>query len=105
MVITQDATSLTFELNDGSKEHGRFTFGGTTDQDVPHPDLQVTSTASWKGTTLSVRATFKRITDGTVMTERDETWSLDADARLVIETTTRRSSGQTSTTRRVYRRE
>lgn len=42
--------------------------------------------------------------EGTILSVRDDAWSLDGEGRLVIEVTTRRPGGQSSATKGVYRR-
>ncbi len=106
LLISQDATALVAESTDGAvTERLRFNFTGPTQQDVRHANVDVTSTASWKGVTLSVTSTFTTKPDGIVLSVREEEWSLDADSRLVIAVTTRRSGGQSSSRRTVYRRQ
>jgi hypothetical protein len=106
LVIVQDARSLVAEVIDGADtERVRFAFGGTTRQDVSHANTDVTSTASWKDDTLIVRSTFRMKAEGTILSERDETWSLDSGGRLVIDVTTRRANGQSTTARRLFGRQ
>jgi hypothetical protein len=105
LVVVQDATSLVAELIDGAAtERLRFRFAGTTTQDVAHPDVDVVSTASWRNGAMSGVSTFRSRRDNAVLSVREETWSLDADGRLVIDVTTKRSNGQTSTSSRVFRK-
>jgi hypothetical protein len=106
LVVVHDSTSLAAELVDGAvTEKIRFSFAGTTMQDVLHPDVEVVSTASWKDAAMSGTSTFRSRSSKGVLSVREETWSLDAEGRLVIDVATKRNNGQTSTARSIYRRE
>lgn len=105
VVVVQDSTSIAAEMTDGAMtERLRFTFAGTTRQDVTHPGVDVVSAGSWKDGVLSVTSTFTSLKDNAVLSVREETWSLDAGGRLVIDVTTRRPNGQTATSSLVLRR-
>lgn len=104
LTVVQNEAELRATLTDGNlTERVHYTFSGPAVQDVNHPNVTVTSVASWKGSTLEVTTTFKATDSGTVMSVRTETWSLDA-GRLVIDTSSVRPNSPPRSSRASYLR-
>jgi hypothetical protein len=98
LVVTQTATLLKAKAGDDPEHAAQYHLDG---QESRQSGGNVRTRTQWEGNRLLVTHEF--MAGSTIVNTQKQVWSLDAQGRLVIETT-RERDGQTRATKSVYKR-
>ena len=97
LVVTQTPTLLTAKAGDDTEHAAQYRLDG---QESRQGGGNVRTRTQWEGNRLLVTHEF--MAGSSVVNTQKQVWSLDAQSRLVIETT-RERDGQARTTKSVYK--